>query len=192
MPTTPPLPAVLRGKIAFLSDRGGQPGVYLLDPDSGRVALLTARWPYDLALQQENVSPDGQAWAFVQNDGKGVPQIHVHSQYYDGSWQVTFNTGSSYGAVWSPLGDTLAFVSTEGGNDDIYVIGIDGRDQRRLTFNQWEWDKHPTWSPDGTQIVYWSNVGSGRRQLWIVGADGRGARLLLESSYNDWDPVWIK
>jgi hypothetical protein len=192
MPTTPPMPAILRGKIAFLSDRGEQPGVYVIDPDSGRVALLTARWPYDVALQGENVSPDGQAWAYVQNDGSGVAQVYIFSRYYGGSWQVTYNTGMSYDPVWSPTGDTLAFVSIESGNDDIYTIGIDGQGQKRLTFNQWEWDKHPSWSPDGTQIVFWSNVGSGRRQLWIMRADGTGRRMLLESPYNDWDPVWIK
>jgi hypothetical protein len=192
MPTTRPIPAILRGKIAFLSDRGEQPGVYALDPDSGRIALLTARWPYDAALQKENVSPDGQAWAYVQNDGNGVPQVYIFSQYYGGSWQVTYNTGMSYDPVWSPTGDVLAFVSIESGNDDIYSIGVDGQEQERLTFNQWEWDKHPSWSPDGTQIVFWSNVGSGRRQLWIMKADGTGRRMLLDSPYNDWDPVWIK
>jgi hypothetical protein len=191
-PTTPPIPAVLKGQILFLSDRGGQVGAFMLDPSSGRTALLTARWPYDVALQNENLSPDGQARAYVQNDGKGVPQVYVYSKYYGGSWQVTYNTGTSYDPVWSPGGDRLAFVSTEGGNDDIYVIDTDGRNQQRLTFNQWEWDKHPSWSPDGRQIVFWSNEGTGRRQLWIMTADGGERRILLDSPYNDWDPVWVK
>jgi hypothetical protein len=192
LPTVPPMPSVLLGKIAFLSDRDGTPAVYVLDPGSGRLALLTARWPYDLALQGEPFSPDGASYAFVQNNANNVPQIYVHSGYYGSSWQLTFTTRTSYDPAWSPQGDQLAFVSTEGGNDEIYVIGIDGQGQRRLTFNQWEWDKHPSWSPDGAQIVFWSNAGTGRRQLWIMNADGSGRRLLLESPYNDWDPVWVK
>jgi len=191
-PTVPPIPASLRGKILFLSDRAGQADVYMLDPDSGRVALVTARWPYDRALEKENVAPGGKSWALVRNDGRGVPQVFVQSDYYGGSWQVTFNTGLSYDPVWSPAGDRLAFVSTEGGNDDIYTIHADGTDQQRLTFNQWEWDKHPSWSSDGSRIVFWSNEGSGRRQLWIMNADGTGRRVLLDSPYNDWDPVWVK
>ncbi len=191
-PTTPPIPASLRNKILFLSDRGGGTGVYLLDPESGRIAVLTAPWPYTLAKQRESISSDGQSQAYVQNDGQGRPQVYVHSDYYDSSWQVTFNTGMSYDPVWSPVGDRLAFVSTHAGNDDVYVVNADGSDQQRLTFNQWEWDKHPTWSPDGMQIVFWSNQGSGRRQLWIVNADGSGRRTLLDSPYNDWDPVWVK
>ena len=194
-PTTPPIPAVLRGKILFLSDRLGQTEVYMLDPDTGRVALLTARWPYEVAMQKESVSPDGLARAYVQNDGHGVPQIYINSGYYGSSWQVTFTTGMSYDPVWSPDGGRLALVSAEPGNDEIYVVDTDGKNLQRLTMNQWEWDKHPSWSPAGSgpaRIVYWSNEGSGRRQLWIVSADGTGRRTLLDSPYNDWDPVWVK
>jgi len=191
-PTTPPIPAGLVGKILFLSDRGDQGAVYMLDPGSGRVALLTARWPYDVAMQRESLSPDGLSRAYVQNDGRNVPQVYVHSTYYGSSWQVTYNTRMSYDPVWSPAGDRVAFVSAEGGNDELYVIGSDGNGQQRLTFNQWEWDKHPSWSPDGQQIVFWSNEGSGRRQLWIINADGSGRRTLLDSDHNDWDPVWVK
>jgi Tol biopolymer transport system component len=36
-------------------------------------------------------------------------------------------------------------------------MAADGSDQRQLTFNNWEWDKHPTWSPDGSQIAFVSN-----------------------------------
>ena len=126
------------------------------------------------------------------NDSQNRPQVFVHSDYYGSSWQVTFNTGISYDPVWSPTGGRLAFVSTHAGNDDVYVVNTDGSDQQRLTFNQWEWDKHPTWSPDGTQIVFWSNQDSGRRQLWIMNADGSDRRTLLDSAYNDWDPVWVK
>lgn len=191
-PTMPAVPSVLRHKILFLSDRSGKTEVYMLDPASGRVARLTAAWPYEAAHQTESRAPDGRAWAYVQKDGRGVLQIHVYSRYYGGSWQVTFNTGMNYDPVWSPTADRLAFVSTEEGNDDIFVIDVDGKNQHRLTINSWEWDKHPSWSPDGQQIVFYSNQGSGRRQLWIMNADGSGRRILLSSPYNDWDPVWVK
>ena len=83
-------------------------------------------------------------------------------------------------------------VSQETGNDEIFLIGLDGVNVQRLTNNTWEWDKHPSWSPDGSQIVFWSNRETGRRQLWIMNADGSKQRPLLDSPYNDWDPIWVK
>jgi TolB protein len=108
------------------------------------------------------------------------------------SWAVTFVRQLTYDPVWSPRGDWIAYVSQEFGNDDIFTVSPQGSDKERLTFNDWEWDKHPTYSPDGSQIVFWSNRVTGRRQLWIMNADGSEQRVLLESPHNDWDPVWIK
>ena len=70
--------------------------------------------------------------------------------------------------------------------------GPGGRFAERLTVNGWEWDKHPTWSPDGSQIVFYSNRESGRRQLWIMNADGADQTNLSKNEYNDWDPMWVR
>ncbi len=70
-------------------------------------------------------------------------------------------------------------------------MGLDGQDLRQLTQNRWEWDKHPTWSPDGSQIAFFSNR-SGRRQIWVMNADGTSQRNISNNDYEDWDPVWIK
>jgi TolB protein len=63
---------------------------------------------------------------------------------------------------------------------------------QRLTWNAWEWDKHPTWSPDGRQIAFYSNRYIGRRQIWVMNADGTDVRNLSDNPYSDWDPVWLK
>ena len=123
-------------------------------------------------------------------------QVYV-TQFRTGiSWAVTFAKEISYDPVWSPQGDLIAFVSQEmgphGGADEIFSVNPQGRNKERLTFNTWEWDKHPSFSPDGSQIVFWSNQTTGRKQLWIMNVDGSERRILFYSPYNDWDPVWIK
>jgi TolB protein len=112
------------------------------------------------------------------------------------SWAVTFSAGPNYDPVWSPRDDLIAYVSQEmgpeGGGDDIFAVNPQGSGKRRLTYNTWEWDKHPSFSPDGLQILFWSNQMTGRKQLWIMNSDGTDRRIFLSSPYNDWAPVWIK
>lgn len=192
-PALPPsLPAVLKGLILFRSDRNDQVELFALDPAAGVVYRVTQEWPFSLAQTLEGRAPDGFAAVVVQNDNRLVPELYIRDSRYPGLRQLTSTTGWSYDAAWSPTGDSIAFVSQEPGNDEIHTIRPDGSDMRRLTANDWEWDKHPSWSPDGTRIVFWSNRETGRRQLWIMNADGGNQRRLLDSPYNDWDPIWVK
>ena len=187
------MPRALVGKILFISDREVETQLFALDPASGRLAYVTQPWPFGLAAASEPRAPDGNRTVIVAEDGRRVPQIYLRdAQFGDALRQLTVFTGMSYDPVWSPAGDRIALVSEEPGNAEIYTMAPDGSDLRRLTSNSWEWDKHPTWSPDGKQIVFWSNRITGRRQLWIMNADGSNQRVLMSSPYNDWDPIWVK
>ena len=46
-----------------------------------------------------------------------------------------------------------------------------------------------SWSLDGQRIAYISNA-SGRLNLWVMQADGSGARQLLSSNDRQAEPVW--
>jgi hypothetical protein len=194
-PTPSMVPQELVGKILFFSDRDGRTQLYAFDPSTGRLAYVTQEWPYYVARTVETRSPDGRFTLVVQNrleDKTQTPQVFLYDGQYNALIGLTATTGGSYDPVWSPQGDRIAFVSQEPGNDEIYTINPDGSNLQRLTVNSWEWDKHPSWSPDGTQIVFWSNREIGRRQLWVMNSDGSSQRRLLESPFNDWDPIWVR
>ena len=200
-PTATPgtvIPRALVGKILFWSDREGTPRLFALDPTNNRIAYLTQEWPYFLARNNEAQSPDGRytvlvqdRWATAESESP-IPGVFIQDKLYKQTNLLAPVNGWSYDPVFSPRDNRIAFVSAQGGNDEIYSINPDGSDMRRLTSNTWEWDKHPSWSPDGSQIVFWSNRDTGRRQLWVMNADGSNPHLLLKSTFNDWDPVWGK
>lgn len=210
-PTVTPtgIPPILTGKILFRSDRLGNPqgDLMVMDPDGSNVAVWSAgaeNWIDRQARAGQNVSPDGRFEVVVSEfridsfpDHKlDNFQLFVVPNEPDAKpqqlTQLTELKGMSYDAVWSPVEYRIAFVSSSSGGDEIYTIRPDGTELQRLTFNDWEWDKHPSWSPDGTQIAFWSNRETARRQIWVMNVDGSGQRNLSNNEYNDWDPVWVK
>ena len=128
---------------------------------------------------------------YVRKDG-GVSQIFVDELVYERTQQVTRLRGLNYDPAWSPDSQRIAFVSSDPGNDEIFIVRWENDLPVRLTYNTWEWDKHPSWSPDGRQIVFFSNRETGRRQLWIMNADGSDQRNLSNNEFEDWDPVWVR
>jgi Tol biopolymer transport system component len=119
--------------------------------------------------------------------------LFVRDLLYNVETQVTsVGMGIAYDAAWSPDGMHIAFASDQDGDDEIFVVERDGAPTEQLTQNMWEWDKHPSFSPDGQRIVYASNAGTGRMQIWVMNADGSDKHNISSNAYSEWDPVWVK
>jgi TolB protein len=147
---------------------------------------------YQAAVARQALSPDGTERLLDVLDLSRRPQVIVQNEADGSRRRLVTVRGATFDPVWSPGGDTVALVSDVTGNDEIYLVARDGSDLRQLTRNTWEWDRSPAWSPNGGQILFYSNRGEGRRQLWVMNADGTGLRNLSSNQHNDWDPVWIK
>jgi Tol biopolymer transport system component len=219
-PTPLPIPRELVGKIIFLSDRSGgpqplaEPLVYVVDPDGSNLAVLNDYTFYNTALARDTYSADQQYRAFVKEilagDPVPAPAPAIFSYDYRDRLErpITYfelDAGGAWEPAWSPTQEQIAFVSDVTGDDEIWIANRDGSGSRRLTetneeYNAREGGKntfvpeangHPSWSPDGSQIVFWSNR-SGREQIWVMNADGSNAHILTPSRYNDWNPIWVK
>lgn len=190
-PTPAALPAQARDKILFLTDRFKKrekdpPTILAMDPDGRNVALLTNDWVYNRALELDRLSPDGSQEVFIRNR-----ELWVVNKADGWTWYLFGRGGTHYEPAWSPDAGYIAFVSRLG-SDEIQVINKDIGEVKQLTSNPWEWDKHPSFSPDGSRIVFWSNRETGRQQIWVMNADGSHPVNISNNPYNDWDPVWVK
>jgi Tol biopolymer transport system component len=85
--------------------------------------------------------------------------------------------------------NTVAFGSLREGNDDIYVVDIDGSGERRLTTDP-AFDAAPAPSPDRRSIAFASER-SGLMQVYVMAADGSGVRNLTNSETFDYYPSWF-
>ena len=87
----------------------------------------------------------------------------------------------------SPDGGSLAFVSRESGNDDIYLQRVGGHNPINLTKDSAEDDTQPAFSPDGSTIAFRSERGGGG--VFVMGATGESVRRLSDAGSNpSWSP----
>ena len=84
--------------------------------------------------------------------------------------------------------DEIVFQSNRDGDYEIYIMNIDGSNQRQLTFNNSD-DQFPRVSPNGRQIVFESNR-DGNPEIYIMNRDGSNQQRLTYDSANDRLPAW--
>lgn len=105
----------------------------------------------------------------------------------DGSRPRCLNVDGGYPAL-SPDGSKIAYQTNKDGNYEIYVMNADGTGQKRLTNNTAD-DRRPSFSPDGSRIVFDSTRenADGSRDVWVMCADGTGALRVTYHPGDDTD-----
>ena len=81
----------------------------------------------------------------------------------------------------TPPPKAIVFQSDRDGDNEVFLIGSDGRDLAQLTQNE-NLDKVPAWSPDGSKIVFRSER-DGNSELYTMNADGSEQRRLTSIPY---------
>ena len=91
--------------------------------------------------------------------------------------------------AWSPDGKSIAFVNDDGGDDEIYSVGANGKRVTQLTENTGIADDGPTWSPDSSMLAFASNRDSDG-DIFEMRADGSAVRVLVSGVWTDDSPAW--
>lgn len=90
----------------------------------------------------------------------------------------------------SPDGTRVAYVEYADGNSNIVVINLDGSNKIELTtWKDGSWPANPTWSPDGTKLVF-SMLRNFRVDLWTIDVATKEIRALNRDIHEDIDPYW--
>jgi Tol biopolymer transport system component len=141
-------------------------------------------------------SPDGTKIAFSGLPRNGATLDTIHLMNPDGSGVVDLGAPGEC-AAWSPDNAKLMYCSHRGdGNWAVWVMNADGTKRRQLTHPRLtepagaHGDYPGAWSPDGTRIVYSSDV-DGDRELFLMDADGSDQRRLTRFPGGDGAEAWL-
>lgn len=171
-------------KIVFVSDRDGNDELYMMDYDGHNQTRLTFNKIRDY---MPCWSPDGKKIAYTsysRPDLAGLYLLDIEA----GKKIPVVTRGTSFSADFSPDGRKLAFCSTMDGNAEVYVASADGKNIKRLTYNE-AIDTAPSWSPTGREIAFVSDR-SGSPQIYLMDAEGSNVRRVsFGGTYHD-SPAW--
>ena len=93
--------------------------------------------------------------------------------------------------AFSPDGELIAFISDASGNEDLWVVNVDGTSARKITdANDRAEFASPTWSPDGDHIIV-SRTTWGLRtfELWAYHLDGGAGVRITQAKFNEGTPA---
>lgn len=111
---------------------------------------------------------------------EGITQhLFLRAVTGDTPLQLTIGNMINTSPVVSPDGSLIAFISDRDGDNDLYIMPIDGGDARRVlenTVNEFT----PIWTPDGQRLIFASDIyGDGALALVEATTDGLGTTWLL-------------
>jgi Tol biopolymer transport system component len=176
---------------------GGYPEIYLIEADGTNQRRLTspALIPTErqyMGVRAPSWSPDGDQIVFVVDELDSQPALFIMAA--DGESSATRLAGPEWAAIsdvaWSPAGNLIAFVvdDVESGMPAIHVIDSDGRNERRIGIDGGA-SLSPSWSPDGTRIVFAGTHGNGL-DVYVVEISTGDVRRLTDDPSNNESPSW--
>ena len=165
--------------------------LFVLHLDGSRVFNLTAT-----PTQNESRgawSPDGKTIAYTRRDSTGTQIFLVNA---DGTNPRPLRPRDpnfvDEAPVWSPDGKRIAFSAGNVNHppfSETYVIlsvNVDGSDPRILTGLGYNSNRYPSWSPDGSRIVYTTDFTEeswgkySRQNIAMMNSDGSGKSVLTK------------
>ncbi|OQY16080.1 MAG: Tol-Pal system beta propeller repeat protein TolB [Desulfobacteraceae bacterium 4572_35.1] len=128
-------------QLAFVSDRQGNPHIFIVDVLSGQTHRLTHAGRYNATPAW---SPDGKRIVFSRLEGGVFNLFSIDPDGFD-ERQLTFGAGNKEHPRWSPDSRFIAYSNDISGNKAICVMRADGSGQRQISTIQGNCS-HPAWS----------------------------------------------
>jgi TolB protein len=142
--------------------------------------------------------PLGEYTIIYSDIEPGAATSSLYRGNADGTGEIKLEAGDAggfSGMSYDPSGERIVFVrvianAESTGLPQLFVAPSNApQDAVQLTTLDAGVTANPSWSPDGTQIIFSSGTGQPEdEEIWIINADGSNAHQLTDNGARDFDP----
>jgi len=176
---------VFKTKIAFVSNHKGNKEIFIGDFTGNNITGITN---YGTITLLPKISPDGNGVLFVSYKDQNGPQLYYKDLKAKTIVCLSKGADASSGGAWMPDGKRVVASLTLKGNQDLYLLDLQGNLLRRLT-DYPGIEVGPSVSPDGSKVAFVADR-DGSPQVYVMDIGAGGARKIsVEGRYNS-SPSW--
>ena len=176
-------------KIAFVSERTGHLAIWVMNADgSNPVELFDG-----IGGNEPEFSPDGTKIIFGGNGGSGNDS-EIWTMNADGTGRNNLSQSVDffeYSPSFSPDGTKIVYFRDPkmgSPEPEIYMMNSDGSNKVNIT-NNGGGDQNPTFSADGTRIVF-ESMRNNNAEIYVMNVDGTNQTNLTNHNGSDLSPTW--
>jgi Tol biopolymer transport system component len=177
--------------LIFDSNRDGTNRVFRIPLNSGEEPELL--FDPGIAVTEAVISPDERYVAYTSPGENSNTDIYLYELDTKTNRRLTSEPAIEDMPAWSPDSRNIAYRSFQDqGTGNIFLIKLDHEQTTNLTADTTSSQaekRAPSWSPDGSRIVYSGEAG-GSMNLWIMNADGSSRQQITGSDNYTTDPAW--
>jgi len=171
-------------QLTFLPSKGFGPA---FSPDGNHIVYA------DYGAGEVDTGLVGYEVWVMNTDGTGKQQLTRTS--VNGLTRTGINIRWSCRPAYSPDGKNIVYACTQSGRSEIWVMNADGTNQRQLTFPGYPTApdaNFPSYSPDGTKIVFLGGYETEYGNIWVMNADStHRTQLTIEpDGVSSDEPAW--
>jgi Tol biopolymer transport system component len=174
--------------LIFYSNRSGRHQLYQVNLDGSDLVPLTQIPDLNYYNMGPAFNSDGRI-AFTSDHVNNSWEVFILEPDNRRPTQITEWGANSWALTWAPDGNALAFASGVAGDDEIFLVTLDGSEPVNLTQRPDASDFFPAWSPDGEQIAFVSDR-EGDQDIYVMNKDGSDVARLTAAEGRDSAPSW--
>lgn len=186
-----------RDKIAFISDAGGNPDLFIqpFTPETGAIGKPTQVFSAPHGAQASpTFSPDGKKLAFASNKD-GQPRIYIMDVPKDAASKptpklITLRNRENTSPAWSPDGTKIAYSALTDGVRQIWIYDVLTERESQLTTGPGH-KENPSFAPDSLHLVF-NSATTSSSELYLVNLNQPKAVQISsgpgEKRFPSWEP----